>query len=139
LDVVSKSIPAILDSFQTFRAFSSARAEDVLGKLRARASKFEVRTLASTVFLNRGDRFVAKELPPEAQWSPAFGIAVADFDSDGFEDLFLSQNFFSVRPEMQRHDAVVAFFCTATGRHTESSRIGNYYLRRAARHRRLRL
>ncbi len=105
LDVVSRSIPAVLDSFQTFRAFSSARVEDIITKFPVRATKLEVRTLASTVFLNRGDHFIGKELPAEAQWSPAFGIAVADFDNDGFEDLFLSQNFFAVRPEMQRNDA----------------------------------
>jgi hypothetical protein len=105
LDVVSRSIPAILDSFETFHAFGSARVDDVLARLKVRATKLEVRTLASTVFLNRGDHFIAKELPPEAQWSPAFGIAVADFDNDGFEDIFLGQNFFAVRPEMQRYDA----------------------------------
>jgi hypothetical protein len=105
LDVVSRSIPGILDSFQTFHAFSSARMDDVLVKLNARATKLEIRRLASTVFFNRGDHFIAQELPPEAQWSPAFGITVADFDNDGFEDVFLSQNFFAVRPEMQRHDA----------------------------------
>ena len=37
--------------------------------------------------------------------APAFGVNVADFDGDGNEDIFLSQNFFAVQPQASRHDA----------------------------------
>jgi hypothetical protein len=57
------------------------------------------------VFLNRGDRFVPVLMPREAQWAPAFGINIADFDGDGMEDVFLSQNFFAMRPEEPRLDS----------------------------------
>ncbi|MDB6040393.1 MAG: ASPIC/UnbV domain protein, partial [Verrucomicrobiales bacterium] len=40
-----------------------------------------------------------------AQFTPAFGINVADFDGDGCEDIFLSQNFFAVQPQTSRNDA----------------------------------
>ena len=43
-------------------------------------------------------------LPAEAQWAPAFGVNVADLDGDGHEDLFLSQNFFAMRPLESRLD-----------------------------------
>jgi hypothetical protein len=62
-------------------------------------------TLASMAFLNRGDRFEAVPLPPEAQLSPAFAVVVADFDGDGAEDVFLSQNFFAAEPQTPRADA----------------------------------
>ena len=62
-------------------------------------------TLASMVFLNRGGRFEARELPREAQWSPGFGVSVGDVDGDGQEDVFVSQNFFAVNGEMSRCDA----------------------------------
>ncbi len=57
------------------------------------------------IFLNRGDHFDPIALPPQAQWAPIFGLGVADLDGDGKEDIFLSQNFFAVRPEDDRLDA----------------------------------
>jgi hypothetical protein len=44
-------------------------------------------------------------LPREAQLAPGFGVSIADFDGDGREDLFLSQNFFANAPETPRLDA----------------------------------
>ena len=44
-------------------------------------------------------------LPPVAQFAPAFGICVADFDGDTYDDIFLSQNFFETQPTMPRLDA----------------------------------
>ena len=38
-------------------------------------------------------------LPREAQFTPVLGIAVADFDADGFQDLALAQNFFGTREQ----------------------------------------
>jgi len=57
------------------------------------------------VFLNRSNHFEGQLLPTEAQLSPAFGVSVADFDGDGHEDVFLSQNFFANQPEVPRYDA----------------------------------
>jgi len=65
----------------------------------------EVNTLATMVFLNRGDHFEPVILPQEAQWSAAFGVCVGDFDGDGNEDIFLSQNFFAVNPDGTRQDS----------------------------------
>ena len=50
------------------------------------------------VFLNRGDHFEARPLPLMAQLTPAFAPVVADFDGDGNEDIFLSQNCFGTEP-----------------------------------------
>jgi hypothetical protein len=57
------------------------------------------------VFMNRGDRFDAIALPAEAQWAPSFAAGIADFDGDGFEDVFLGQNFFPTSMTMPRLDA----------------------------------
>jgi hypothetical protein len=57
------------------------------------------------VFFNRGYTFEAVELPTEAQFAPALYAGAADFDGDGHEDVFLSQNFFALQPEMPRMDA----------------------------------
>jgi hypothetical protein len=90
--------------FPTHLAFSAATASQVLECLPRKAQVVTACTLKTTLFLNRGDHFEAVALPAEAQWAPAFAVNVADADGDGHEDVFLSQNFFAVRPELGRLD-----------------------------------
>ena len=77
----------------------------MLGDRLKRARIVEASFLETTVFLNRGDHFESRVLPMEAQLAPAFAVCVGDFDGDGKEDVFLSQNFFSVEPDTSRYDA----------------------------------
>jgi len=105
LDVLARGLPVLLERFHSHRAYSEASIADVLEPWQSRARKVEVTTLASMVFFNRGDHFEALPLPREAQLAPAFGVIVADFDGDGHEDVFLSQNFFATNPETPRLDA----------------------------------
>lgn len=102
---IVQAIPDITERFPTHRAFSEAPVEKILGPYLDRAQTVEARTLASMVFLNRGDHFDPVVLPTEAQWSAAMTPVVADFDGDGFEDIFLSQNFTPNQPEVPRLDA----------------------------------
>jgi len=76
-----------------------------MGQALEQVPSLQANTLASTLFLNRGLRFEAVPLPPTAQWAPAFGISIADFDGDGQEDAFLSQNCFAMRAEEPRLDS----------------------------------
>jgi len=93
----------VRERFSTHKAFSEATITQVLGSLKTQ--EVAANTLASTVFFNRGGRFEAVELDREAQLAPAFAVNVADFDGDGYEDVFLSQNFFALQPETPRLDA----------------------------------
>jgi enediyne biosynthesis protein E4 len=102
---MSRSLPWLLEKFSSFESFSRAGVEEAMGE-RIRSARFhEANWLDTTLFLNRGDRFEAQPLPAEAQLAPAFAVGVADFDGDGNEDVFLSQNFFGVRPDTGRYDA----------------------------------
>jgi enediyne biosynthesis protein E4 len=102
-DTLAATLPFLSQMFPTHLAFSRATVKDLIGDRPAR--QLSVATLATTVFLNRGGRFQAKALPDEAQFAPTFGVSVADFDGDGHEDVFLSQNFFAFRAEDSRLDA----------------------------------
>jgi hypothetical protein len=104
-DALTASLPFIAGRFATHKAYSEAALDDVLGEARTRAKVVRAVTLATTVFFNRGDHFEAVPLPAEAQFSPAFAVTVADFNGDGCEDLFLSQNFFETEPGVPRLDA----------------------------------
>lgn len=104
-DPIAASLPFVSGKFPTHKAFSDATLDQVLGDARERARVAQAITLATTLFLNRGDHFEAVQLPPESQFAPAFGSVVADFNGDGAEDLFLAQNFFPVEPSSPRQDA----------------------------------
>jgi len=102
---VSTALPDLPARFPTHKEFTEASIDGVLGPQRSKAHELRVTTLASMLFLNRGDHFDAVPLPPEAQFAPAFSVNVADFNGDGNEDVFLSQNFFATQPEIPRLDA----------------------------------
>jgi hypothetical protein len=67
------------------------------------------------VFLNRDGHFEARPLPTEAQLAPAFYAGVADFDGDGNEDVFLSQNFSATAVGIPRFDAGRGLLLTGDG------------------------
>ncbi|MBL0169175.1 MAG: VCBS repeat-containing protein [Gemmatimonadaceae bacterium] len=91
---VRMAVAGILGRVNNFAAYADASVETVLGSALSTTQQLRVRTLDHLLFINRGDHFEAAPLPAESQWSPAFTSAIADFDGDGAEDVFLSQNFF---------------------------------------------
>jgi enediyne biosynthesis protein E4 len=102
---LERALPELTQRFPTHQLYGQATVEDVLGANYAKAKVAEARCLESSVFLNRGLRFQRVPLPRDAQLSPVFSINVADFDGDGKEDLFLSQNFFGSASDLSREDA----------------------------------
>ena len=105
LDLISLALPEVRRRFPSYRAYSEASTESIIAPYRTQVKKYSASTLESTVFINHGDRFSAIVLPIEAQYSPSFGIGVADFDYDGNHDIVLAQNFFNVEATISRYDA----------------------------------
>src|SRR5437667_2937095 len=104
-DALSMVLPDLPERFPTHKSFSEATVAQVLGDRMRAARELDATTLASMLFLNRGNRFEPVPLPMEAQLAPVFSVNVADFNGDGYEDVFLSQNFFGNQPETSRYDA----------------------------------
>lgn len=105
LDIVAAAIPPLRDRFATHRAFAKITIDELLAPHKTSVRQLQAATLASMIFLNRPGRFASVELPSEAQWAPVFGVNAADFDGDGAEDIFVSQNFFDTQLELPRLDA----------------------------------
>ena len=102
--VLSSAMPFIREQYHNYAEFSTAGVSEFLGEHMDQFKDMIVNTLDSMVFLNRGDHFEARPLPRETQLAPVFGLAVADFDGDGCEDVVASQNFFAVPPPQSRLD-----------------------------------
>jgi enediyne biosynthesis protein E4 len=96
------AMPDVRDRFATFRDFSIASVDQVLGSNASSAIRVGATTYAHLLLVNRGDRFERRPLPTAAQLAPAFGIVVADLNGDAHEDLFLAQNFSPTSIEVPR-------------------------------------
>jgi enediyne biosynthesis protein E4 len=102
---VGDAMPKIRERMGIWQAYAAASLEEIYGDMLKPALELRANCLESMLFLNRGDHFEARELPLEAQLSPAFAVCVGDLDGDGCEDVFLSQNFFAVHEDTVRYDA----------------------------------
>ena len=101
---LERGMPDLLQRFTTHHAFSKASIEELLGNQFTGAKYLEAIELESAVFLNRGSHFHRIALPREAQWATVSSITTADFDGDGIEDLFISQNQFGTASNLSRDD-----------------------------------
>ncbi len=99
------ALPETAMRLRTFRAFADASVDQVLGPAAARALKLGATTFDHILALNRGSQWEIRPLPPEAQLAPSFAALVQDFNGDGNEDLFLTQNFFPTELSIPRYDA----------------------------------
>jgi len=116
LRAVGAALPFVKEKFSTYEAYGKASLQEIYGEKLKSMGVVEVNTLQSMIFLNRGDHFEARALPLEAQLAPAFAVCVADYDGDGKEDVFLSQNFFAMNAESSRCDAGRGLWLKGDGR-----------------------
>jgi hypothetical protein len=116
LDAVAAALPFLRERFPTYAAYGQTTVADLLGPALVKAQRLEVVALASMLFLNRTNYFLAVPLPREAQFAPAFAACIADFDGDGNEDVFLSQGFFATQRKIPRCDAGRGLWLQGDGR-----------------------
>jgi hypothetical protein len=118
---LARGLPEVEQRFITHEAYGKATVQDILGARDEKAKKVEVNSLESSIFLNRGSHFERVPLPREAQLAPVFSINVGDFDGDGIEDLFLSQNFYGSASDLSRDDSGHGLWLRGNGNGTFSA------------------
>jgi enediyne biosynthesis protein E4 len=95
-DTMAFAFPFLQQRVHGFTDYSTKSVEELFSDSLMSFTQRSANTFDSVVLLNRGDHLELKPLPIEAQFAPAFGTCVADFDGDGREDIFLAQNFSGV-------------------------------------------
>ncbi len=91
--------------FTTHKDYAEENMSEILGKHLTQFEMMEINTLETTLLLNLPEEIQKIDLPKEAQWAPSFSPAVADFNNDGHEDIFLSQNLDTGNRQWGRMDA----------------------------------
>jgi len=118
---LAAALPELASQFPTHRAYSQATVREILGTRYENANILEATELQSGIFLNRGSHFDWVPLPREAQLAPAYSLNVGDFDGDGNEDLFLSQNCFGTASDLSRDDGGRGLWLRGSGGGTFSA------------------
>lgn len=113
---VSNAMPYIKTHISSYYEYGSSGLSTILGQDINNTDQYLANHLEHTVFINNGSSFSAMPMPPKAQLAPAFHLGVADYNGDGNEDIFLSQNFFSYQIETSRSDAGMGMWLRGDGK-----------------------
>ncbi len=103
--------------FTDYKSYSTATAEEVLGKdWSARATKLTVTETQSGILWNDKGKLTFKPLPLAAQISPVYAISTGDFDRDGKMDILLAGNQSKFRIRIGKTDANYGLLLRANGK-----------------------
>ncbi|NGP77019.1 hypothetical protein G3570_10270 [Balneolaceae bacterium YR4-1] len=105
LRLLGAEIPFIGKQFWSFEQFSNSTLQEMTDNAAVEIDTVEINTAKTMLFLNFQDGFRTAPLPQEIQFASGYSAVVMDFNADGNEDLFLSQNFFGTRTQDRRSDA----------------------------------
>lgn len=96
-----EAMPFLREKMGSFQNFARASLDKIYDPgLISSSLKMEATTFDTSLITNDGKgNFTVTPLPDLAQIAPTFGIAVGDFDGDGWEDVILAQNFYSPQKE----------------------------------------
>ncbi len=104
---LTAQLPALKKKFLKYDEYAKADYETLFTAAeRKGATKRKAVTLETAILRNNGSgQYDLETLPLAAQISPMFASVVDDFNQDGRKDIWMSGNFYGLKPEVGRHDA----------------------------------
>lgn len=104
---LTTQMPSLKKITVKYQEFAKLTLEDLFdkGKLET-AIKHKVENFSTSILMNDNGNLILKPLPIEAQLAPVFSFSVMDFDADGIKDFYAGGNFYRLKPEIGRHDAL---------------------------------
>ncbi len=111
-------IPSLKNKFNTYESYASATIDDIFSQESRLGAYFrDMKHAQSSVIVNLGDgTFRLEPLPVETQTAPVFGILTNDYNSDGFTDILLTGNNYSLSILDGRFDASIGLLLTGNGK-----------------------
>ncbi len=110
----SEQVPGIATKFPDYTTYANASLKDIYGEGLESGLVYKAKLFSNTIFENNQGKFKALPMFQLAQFSSIQGIAVADFNGDGLEDLCFAGNLFNAEIETTRADASVGMFVKGT-------------------------
>lgn len=117
LDELVRQFPGLRDKFSTYADFGNLSVREIFGQSQVdHAQELVSVESKSVLFINDGNgRFRKKNLPVYVQFSPVRSVVVDDFNHDGFPDLCVVGNDYTMRPSLGRFDAAYGWILTGIG------------------------
>ena len=111
-------LPYLKKKYLKYENYKLQGIEDIFTASQlSKAVKLDAYELRSCVFINdKQGGFIKQPLADAAQLSPVYGIATADVDGDGKEDIVLGGNFYESKPEVGIYDASYGVMLKGDGR-----------------------
>ncbi|MFM8740467.1 MAG: FG-GAP repeat domain-containing protein, partial [Cytophagales bacterium] len=104
-DQLVKQLPGLKKKFLKYSDYRNVVLEDIVTpQQKGNSAVMAVNTLSSVYLKNENGKFLISMLPPEAQITPIYSIAIDDVDNDGNDDLLLGGNLLAVQPDLGQYD-----------------------------------
>jgi len=111
-------IPSLQNRFLTYSDYAKASTDDIFpAESRTGAYFRDFRYARTAVVENLGNgTFRLIPLPLEAQVAPVFGLLTDDFNADGFTDILLAGNYYSLKVSDGQFDALIGLSLAGNGK-----------------------
>ena len=99
-------MPSFKKRYLKYNSYKNQTASDIFNYEKLNSSQInKIYTQETSLFFNNSGIFSKGSLPIDAQFSSVYSIFVRDLNDDGYKDIILGGNLYSVKPEVGRYDA----------------------------------
>ena len=102
-----REFPGLRNKYPTYKSYRNQKIGDIFTREQLKSAIVDTaEDFASVELLSQPDgKYKVIPLPMRAQFSPVYGIVIADVNGDGHQDVVLGGNQYQVKPQLGRYDA----------------------------------